>query len=231
MGARKIPPPAERGPMTPREFEEVLAILRRVVARRDSPVQRMRRIRSNDPFRTAVGTILSARTKDDTLAKVLGRLFVRVRSPQDLATIPEEELAALIRPVGFFRNKAKHLKEFGRLLLDRHGGRVPGTMEELVKLPGIGLKVAAIIVNEAFGGNEISVDTHVHRITHWMGLVGEEAKTPEQTLRRLRELLPRRIWRHVNFHLVSFGQTICLPRRPRCDICPVLRYCRRVGLP
>jgi endonuclease-3 len=124
--------------------------------------------------------------------------------------------------------KARALRRFARMLIDRHRGRVPDTMEELLALPGIGIKVAAIILVNALGKGAISVDTHVHRISHRLGVV--DTTTPERTSAVLHELLPRRLWRHVNFNLVALGQTICDPIRPRCGACPLEALCPKHGV-
>jgi endonuclease-3 len=209
-------------------FERCLRRIRRRVPRLDAPVMRLTALRGADPFRIAVGTILSARTRDDTLAGVLERLFALVRTPRDLLDLPPRRLERLLRPTGFFRTKARALRSFAAALLERHGGRVPETMEELLALRGVGIKVAAIILVDAFGRDAISVDTHVHRICNRLGLV--RTRTPEQTCAALYRLLPRRLWRHVNANLVALGQTVCQPRRPRCERCPAEPLCPRVGV-
>jgi endonuclease-3 len=124
--------------------------------------------------------------------------------------------------------KTKILRDFARTLLSDFGGVVPQTMQELLRLPGVGIKVAAIIRIEAFGGNEISVDIHVHRIMNRLGVV--RTPTPEKTCAELYRIMPRRVWRHLNWNLVAFGQTQCLPVGPRCASCPIARSCPKVGV-
>jgi endonuclease-3 len=209
-------------------FAVCLGRIRRRVRSLDAPVTRLTALRGRDPFRIAVGTILSARTRDDTLAGVLERLFEVVRTPRDILDVPPRRLEAMLRPTGFFRTKARALTGFARALLERHGGAVPATREELLELPGIGIKVAAVILVDAFGKSAISVDTHVHRITNRLGLV--RTASPEETSTALHRLLPRRLWRHVNLNLVALGQTICQPRRPRCSACPVEALCAKRGV-
>ena len=130
----------------------------------------------------------------------------------------------LIYPVGFFRDKARHLKALPRVLRERFGGVLPRTVEELCELPGVGRKTANLTVAVGFGLPAICVDVHVHRICNWLGLVG--TRRPVETEMRLRELLPVRYWKTWNSHLVSFGQTRCGPVRPKCDGCPIASYCR-----
>jgi endonuclease-3 len=214
--------------MTVETFALCLQRIRRHVPTLDAPVSRLKVLHGREPFRIAVGTILSARTRDATLIHVLGELFRVVRTPEDVLALPPRRLQAILRPIGFFRMKARTLRRFARMLVERHGGRVPDTMEELLALPGIGIKVAAIVLVDAFGKRAISVDTHVHRISNRMGLV--RTTIPERTSAALHDLLPRRLWRHVNFNLVALGQTICDPLRPRCDACPVDALCPKHGV-
>jgi endonuclease-3 len=209
-------------------FARCLARIRRRVRRLDAPVMRLTVLRGRDPFRIAVGTILSARTRDDTLAPVLEALFHEVRSPADLRTMSAARLRRLIRPTGFYRTKARALRAFAAALLERHGGRVPDTLPELLALRGVGPKVAAIILVDAFGQDAVSVDTHVHRICNRLGLV--RTRTPAETHAALTRRLPRRLWRHVNLNLVALGQTTCQPRRPACPRCPVDALCEKVGV-
>jgi endonuclease-3 len=185
-------------------------------------------LRGSDPFKVAVATVLSARTQDTRLVPVLEKLFGRIRAPEDIVRLRPSALRRMLRPLGFFRMKAKILRRFARALIREHGGRVPSTMPELVRLPGVGIKVAAIIAIEAYGRNEISVDVHVHRIMNRLGVVA--TRSPEQTCARLYRILPRRVWRHVNVTLVAFGQTICRPVGPKCAVCPVRDTCPRIGV-
>jgi endonuclease-3 len=189
---------------------------------------RLMAVRGADPFLIAVGTVLSARTRDDTLGPFLERFFRLVRTPEDVLAMPRRRLERWLRPTGFYRTKARALHGLARALRERHGGRVPDTLDELLALPGVGIKVAAIILVEAFGKDAISVDTHVHRICNRMGLV--RTRAPEQTSEALYCLLPRRLWRHVNVNLVALGQTICQPRRPHCEVCPAAGACPKIGV-
>jgi endonuclease III len=175
-----------------------------------------------------VATILSARTKDQTTTLAAERLFQTIHSLDDLQSLPLDDLETLIFPVGFYRTKARLLKKLPPAVKTLFGGVIPQTVDELVKLPGVGRKTANLVVTEAFDQPGICVDVHVHRITNRLGLL--KSTTPEQTESALRELLPRRYWKTWNRYLVAFGQTLCLPRNPRCHTCPIRRYCRRVGV-
>ncbi|MDM7995919.1 MAG: endonuclease III [Acidobacteriota bacterium] len=180
------------------------------------------------PFETLVSTILSLRTKDAVTEAASHRLLSRAPTPQILASLPIAEIERLIFPVGFYHTKAKHLVEMSRILLEDYGGRVPRSMEELLKLPGVGRKTANLVITIGFGDYGICVDTHVHRISNLWGLV--QTRTPNETEFALRKILPRRHWKTYNDILVTFGQNLCVPVSPWCSRCPVAVYCPRVGL-
>lgn len=209
-------------------FLRCFARIRRHSAAVDAPVKRVMALRERDPFKVAVGTVLSARTRDDRLIHVLPRLFAIARTPLDIAELPPARLRSILKPLGFYRMKTKILRAFARELLGKFDGRVPASMSDLLSLPGVGIKVAAIIRIEAFGADEISVDIHVHRVMNRLGVV--QTRAPEKTCAELARRLPRRIWKHLNWNLVAFGQTICKPVRPACSACPVRRDCPRVGV-
>jgi len=202
--------------------------LKRYFEETPSPVEHFMKVRTFDPFRVLVATILSARTRDQTTTLASERLFRVICSLDDLRKLPLKRLEALIYPVGFYKNKARMLKQLPAAVTTLTGGTVPGTVEELVKLPGVGRKTANLVVTEAFDGDGICVDIHVHRISNRLGLL--KTNTPEQTETALRKILPRRYWKTWNRYLVAFGQTLCLPRNPRCGTCPIRTYCRRVGV-
>ena len=139
-----------------------------------------------------------------------------------------QKIEKLVQRSGFYRMKAKNLKKAAKMLVDKHGGKVPQTMEELIELPGVGRKTANIILAYSFGIDAIAVDTHVHRISNRLGIVKTE--TPGQTEAALIRSIPRRYWRPLNHAFVSYGQTVCIPRNPKCSICKIRRLCWRVGI-
>lgn len=214
--------------MTPEKFETCFKKIEAFVARTDSPVARMREVRTDTPFHVAVATILSPRTTDVILKRVIEDLFRHIRTPEDIVRMPMAKLKKIIKPIGFYNMKAKSLKGFARDVVERFNGRVPDTMQDLLSLPGVGIKVAAIILVEGYGKNAISVDTHVHRIANRMGLV--KTRAPEETCKRLYEILPERLWSRINFNLVAFGQTVCRPISPKCTLCPIERMCPKLGV-
>ena len=184
--------------------------------------------RREDPFAVLLSTMISLRTKDEVTASASARLLARAGSPQALAALSEAVISRLIYPAGFYRTKARHLRQTARLLVERHGGRVPAAMEELLALPGVGRKTANLVRNLGFGLEGICVDTHVHRISNRLGWV--RTRTPLETERALEAVLPRRYWIPVNGLLVAFGQRTCTPQSPRCSACPIRAHCARVGV-
>jgi endonuclease III len=191
------------------------------------PVVDLIAVQTKDPFKILVATILSARTKDETTAKASARLFQYATDSKSLASLAEEKIAELIYPVGFYKTKAKHLARLSEHL-DIFGGKVPDTIEELITLPGVGRKTANLVVSIAFQKPGICVDTHVHRIMNIWEYI--ETDTPFKTERALRAKLPKKHWIGVNSILVAFGQSICKPVRPYCDICPLEKKCPQKGV-
>jgi endonuclease III len=181
-----------------------------------------------DPFATLVSCLLSLRTKDETTARASARLFRLARTPRSMLRVPRRAIERAIYPVGFYRTKAQTILEISRTLVERHGGRVPGDLDSLLELKGVGRKTANLVITLAFRRYGICVDTHVHRISNRWGYV--RTGSPDETEMRLRERLPRRHWRTYNDLLVAFGQNLCHPTSPWCSRCPVADVCGRVGV-
>jgi endonuclease III len=178
---------------------------------------------AEDPFQVLIGTILSQRTRDANTDRASAALFAVYRTADALADAPLPRLERLIRPVGFYRTKARNIRACARALRDRYGGTVPESMEELLALPGVGRKTANCTLVFGFGRPAIPVDTHVHRIANRLGVV--RTSTPERTEERLRQLVPRAYWIPLNPLLVQHGQNLCRPRDPRCAPCPIAEVC------
>lgn len=159
---------------------------------------------SKTPFQTLVAVMLSSRTQDETTARVCVRLFKKAPTPKKLANLKIPEIEILLYPVGFYRTKAKHLKQLAQKVVNEFSGKVPQTLAGLTSLPGVGRKSANIVLARAFKIPAIGVDTHVHRITNTLGWV--KTKTPEQTERELMKILPKKYWTSVNNLFVSIGQ-------------------------
>jgi endonuclease III len=214
--------------MNPKDLPAINRELKRCYESHDAPIIELIQAQTNDPFKILVATLLSARTKDETTAAVTRKLFPRVGCLQELLAISLEELEPLLHPVGFYRTKAKHLKALGEMLRDDFDGSIPQSIDELCTLPGVGRKTANLVVAVAFDKPGLCVDVHVHRISNRLGYVA--TKTPLETEMTLRAQLPKPYWKAWNRHLVSYGQTICRPTRPKFDLCRLRPYCDRVGV-
>lgn len=184
--------------------------------------------KARDPFRLLVACVISLRTKDAVTAEASARLFAVAGSPAGIAALPGARIARLIFPAGFYNTKARQIREIARRIVTEHSGRVPARRDALLALPGVGRKTANLVLGLGFGIPAICVDTHVHRISNRLGLVG--TRTPEQTEAALEEVLPRRLWIDINDLLVTFGQTVCHPTSPRCSACPLASLCPRTGV-
>lgn len=178
------------------------------------------------PYRHLIGTILSARSRDEMTDRITEALFRTYPTPRALARADRRAVERILRPIGFYRTKARYVIETAARV---EKGGVPRTLEGLLEFPGVGRKVANCVLVYAFGQAAIPVDTHVHRVSNRMGWV--RTKTPEETERALIATVPRRLWPVVNEALVAHGKAICRPIGPRCPECPVLRGCPRRGLP
>ena len=210
--------------MTVADIPSVDRALKREFKAHSAPIIELIEAQTHDPFCVLVGTILSARTKDACTAGAVKRLFAAGGgTPEGLERLSVKRLESLIYPVGFFRDKARHLKALPGVLRERFGGVLPHTVEELCELPGVGRKTANLTVAVGFYLPAICVDVHVHRICNWLELV--RTKKPVETEMKLREILPVKYWKTWNSHLVSFGQTRCDPVRPKCEGCPIARFC------
>lgn len=183
----------------------------------------------DDPFEVLIATMLSAQTRDEVTHAASQRLFRVARTPRSMARLPVLTIRKLIYPVSFYRDKARHVKAACRRILERFGGRVPDTMEELLTLPGVGRKTANLVLILAHQSHaNICVDTHVHRISNRMGWV--LTRTPEQTEHALYKVAARRWWPLVNLYLVTWGQNVCRPVYPLCTRCVLADVCPKVGV-
>ncbi len=183
----------------------------------------------DDPFEVLISTMLSAQTRDPVTAAASARLFRVARTPRTMAALSTKRIEKLIYPVSFYRHKAKHVKDTCRILMARYRGRVPGTMEELLTLPGVGRKTANLVLILSFKSvQNICVDTHVHRISNRLGWV--RTRTPDQTEQALYKATADRWWPYINLYLVTWGQNVCKPVYPRCGACVIREYCPQIGV-
>ena len=192
-------------------------------------VEKISESQKEDPFQILIATLLSARTQDATTHAASTRLFKAARTPRSMAKLSVREIERLIYPVSFYRNKAEYVKACCQKLVDEYGGRVPGTMEELTSLPGVGRKTANLVLILAFKSERnICVDTHVHRISNRLGWV--RTKTPDETEQALYAVTEQQWWPSINLYLVTWGQNVCRPVYPRCGECVISDLCPRIGV-
>ena len=201
--------------------------LARAIEGLDEPaVEKIAADQQEDPFQVLIATMLSAQTKDAVTHAASTRLFEMARTPATMVRLPVRKIERLIYPVSFYRNKARFVKATTEALTTRFGGTVPGTMEELTSLPGVGRKTANLVLILAFKSQKnICVDTHVHRIANRLGWV--RTKSPEETEHALYLNTDSAWWPYINLYLVTWGQNVCRPVYPRCGACVLHDLCPR----
>lgn len=182
----------------------------------------------DNPFQVLIATIISLRTKDAVTLSSSESLFARAKTPYNMLELSEEEIQELIYPAGFYKTKAKTIRSISQQLIDEYGGVVPNNQEELMKLPGVGIKTANLTLNLGFGIEAICVDCHVHQIANRLGWIA--TKTPEESEKALMEVMPKRFWIPLNELLVRYGQVICTSVSPFCSKCPEEATCPKVGV-
>ena len=183
----------------------------------------------HSPYTTLISCLLSLRTKDEVTEQASIRLLKKFNTPYKIMELPTQKIQSLIFPVGFYKIKAKRIKEISETLIKNYNGNVPDNFNELLKLKGIGRKTANIVM--VYGHKKkgfLPIDTHCHRIPNRLGWI--KTKTPEQTEKELRKILPGKYWDDFNHLFVKFGQTICVPISPFCSRCPIERFCRKISV-
>jgi endonuclease-3 len=191
---------------------------------RMTALRQLHDVEKGDPFAILIGTILSARTKDENTTKVIKELFARFKTPKDLASAKTKDIERIIKSIGFYHVKAKRIIEVAKIIESQYNGIVPDSLEQLVQLPGVGRKTANCVLVYAYEKPAIPVDVHVHRIANRLGLV--ETKKPEETEIVLVEKIPKKYWLKINDTFVMYGQNICKPISPMCHVCKIKRYCK-----
>ncbi len=191
---------------------------------RITALQELHDAEMGNPFSILIGTILSARTRDENTARVVKRLFQAYATPDELASAKIKDVERIIKSIGFYHVKAKRIIDVARIIRDEHGGTVPDNVDELIRLPGVGRKTANCVLVYAYEKPAIPVDIHVHRISNRIGLV--KTKTPEQTEEQLVKKIPKKYWLRVNNTFVMYGQNICKPVSPMCKVCGIKKLCK-----
>jgi len=211
-----------------RDIHAAIRILRREVPKWETPIVTLMAETYESPFRVLISCILSLRTQDATTAQASHRLFALADTPEAMLKLTTQKIAKLIYPVGFYRTKAKVIRDVCQVLMRDYSGRIPDDIDELLKFKGVGRKTANLVVTLGYRKPGICVDTHVHRISNRWGYV--KTATPEKTEFALRDKLPKPYWIEYNDLLVSFGQHLCRPISPVCSQCPIERYCDKKGV-
>ena len=210
-----------------KHVDEIFARLQQTLKYYDSPaVSQSKHDIKHTPFTTLVSCILSLRTKDEVTAQASRRLLTTYNTPHKLIQLNEKQIEGMIYPVGFYKTKAKRIKDIAQRLIDDYHGEVPDSFNELLKLKGVGRKTANIVM--VYGHKKegyLPIDTHCHRIPNRLGWI--KTKTPEETEVALKVVLPKKYWSLFNDFFVTFGQTICVPISPFCSKCPIERYCKK----
>ena len=176
-----------------------------------------------DPYLVLICCILSLRTNDKTTIGATKRMLKLAKTPFEMAKINPDKLAEAIYPVGFYKNKANQIIELSKEIVEKYDGKTPDTIEELTKFKGVGRKTANLVLTKGFNEPAICVDVHVHRIFNRLKYV--KTKTPDETEMVLRKKLPKKYWIQINTYLVTLGQNVCKPIKPKCEICPIKELC------
>ena len=177
-----------------------------------------------DPFKILIGTILSARTRDEITTKVINSLFTEFKNPNELSEANLKDLKKAIQKIGFYNVKAARIKEVSQIIVEKYNGKVPPNIGDLLTLPGVGRKTANCVLVYGFKKPAIPVDVHVHRISNRIGIAN--TKKPEETEIVLQKSIDRNYWTRINETFVTFGQNICLPKNPKCNVCHLTKLCK-----
>lgn len=196
--------------------------------KRNLPSVSLIALKMNTPYTVLISTLISLRTKDDVTLAASERLFKLADTPDKMVLLSDEEIEKAIYPAGFYKRKAQNIKTISKELIEKYKGVVPSTQEELLALPGVGIKTANLTLNLGFNIDAICVDCHVHQIANRIGWI--ETKTPEESVVALESIMPKRFWIPLNELLVAYGQNICLSISPLCSECPIKDECKKIGI-
>ena len=201
---------------------KILEILKKEYPNYKKPVSTYFQDETNNPFKVLISTILSPRARDIQTERISLNLFKIADTPEQIINLEKKQLEKIIYSIGFYKIKSKRVKQASEYLIKNHKSKMPKTLEELIKIPGVGRKVANIILAESFNIPAIAVDVHVHRVSNRLGII--KTKNPEQTEKALEQIYPKSEWKNINKNLVVHGQNICL-KNPKCNICKISLYC------
>ena len=210
------------------DIDKIIQILRLTTSEWQEPIVTEIAAKKRDPFKVLISTIISLRTKDEVTREASERLYKLAETPEEMVKLKKEKIEKAIYPAGFYKNKALTILNISREINTTYGGIVPGNLDELLKLKGVGRKTANLVITKGYDLPGICVDTHVHRISNRIGYVF--TKNPEDTEFALRKKLPKKYWKEYNDLLVAFGQNMCKPISPLCTKCPIHDQCMRIGV-
>lgn len=211
-------------------FDRIFALFQEALKKkkRNLPSVSLIALKMNTPYTVLISTLISLRTKDDVTLAASERLFSLADNPEKMLSLSDEEIEKAIYPAGFYKRKAQNIKEISKTLIEKYDGKVPSAQEELLALPGVGIKTANLTLNLGFNIDAICVDCHVHQIANRIGWI--DTKTPEESVDALESIMPRRFWIPLNELLVAYGQNVCLSISPLCSECPICKECPKKGL-
>jgi endonuclease III len=210
------------------KFSKLIALMQKTLRNnnlvRPTALKNLQIQEDGDPFKILIGTILSARTRDEITTQVIAELFSEFKGPDELSKANLNDLKKAIQKIGFYNVKAARIKEVSQIIVEKYNGKVPSKLGDLLTLPGVGRKTANCVLVYGFKKPAIPVDVHVHRISNRIGIVN--TKMPEETEIVLRKSIERKYWTQVNETFVTFGQNICLPKNPKCNVCHLTKLCK-----
>jgi endonuclease III len=212
-------------------FSKIISLMQSTLRKnnlvRPTALKNLQTQEDGDPYKILIGTILSARTRDETTAQVIKILFSEFKNPDELSRADLKDIKKLIQKIGFYNVKATRIKEVSKILVEKYNGKVPSNLEDLLTFPGVGRKTANCVLVYGFRKPAIPVDIHVHRISNRIGIVN--TKKPEETEIDLQKSIDSRYWIGINETFVTFGQNICLPIKPKCNLCHLTKICKYYG--
>jgi endonuclease-3 len=210
------------------EFGKIISLMQSTLRNnnlvRATALKNLQTQEDGDPYKILIGTILSARTRDETTTNVIKMLFSKFKNPEELSRANLKEIKELIQKIGFYNVKAARIKEVSKILVEKYNSKVPPNLQDLLSFPGVGRKTANCVLVYGFRKPAIPVDVHVHRISNRIGIVN--TKKPEETEIVLQKAIDRKHWIAVNETFVVFGQNICLPIKPKCNVCRLTKLCK-----
>lgn len=212
-------------------FSKIISLMQSTLRKnnlvRPTALKNLQTQEDGDPYKILIGTILSARTRDETTAQVIKTLFSQFKNPDEISRADLNLIKKLIQKIGFYNVKATRIKEVSKILVEKYNSKVPSNLEDLLTFPGVGRKTANCVLVYGFRKPAIPVDIHVHRISNRLGIVN--TKKPEETEIDLQRSIDRKYWTGVNETFVTFGQNICLPIKPKCNLCHLTKICKYYG--